>query len=252
LPIKNVAQAKGFYDPQVEADLNTFVEGPANPFLERLRRTEGVDAEGRFRIAQYLATMIKRVPRNRERAKEILPKVLDAVVAGVRSKIMNAVAHGAIDQSRLPSLFAEVDRLDVQYRVTPPPDVRSAMRSPWPNRAAVEIVAQMYWRVVTTADPETFIISDNPAFFFEGYGLKNPDSELCFPLSPTHCLHCGHQPIAGGHLGFGPVGPELVREVNRRIVSGATKLVFAHRKLPWLTELLRDRSPDLNRIAWQE
>ena len=250
--IQKVAQAKRFYDSQVEADLNTYVERPANPQLERLRRGEFLDGDGRYRVAVYLATMLKRVPRNRERGHALLPDVLTSTVEGIRSEVMELASQGVIGPERLEALLAELNRLETKYRGSPPPETLAEIRSPWPSQAMVQLIHRMYWRIAVTADPEMFITSDNPAFFFEGLGLAKPESELCFPLSPTHCLHCSHQPIAGGDLGFFVPERELVREMNRRIASAATKLVFAHKKVIWASELLRKRNPPLMRIAWRE
>jgi len=250
--IKKVAQAKGFYDARIEADLNTYVEGPANPLLGRLRRGEGLEGDGKYRIAIYLATMLKRVPRNRERGHALLPVVLTETVDGLRSEVRALAAQGVIGPERLEALLVELNRLDTKYRGSPPPETLAEIRSPWPSQAMVQIVQRMYWRIAVTSDPEMFITSDNPAFFFESMGLANLESELCFPLSPTHCLHCSHQPVAGDDLGYFAPEREFVREMNRRTASAATKLVFAHKKVSWAGELLRKRNAPLMRIRWRE
>jgi hypothetical protein len=251
--IATVAQAPGFYEADVEADLNTHIEAPANPHLDRLRRREFLEGDGRRRIAVYLATMLKRVPRNRARGHALVPEAIKETVAGLRAVLTSEfAAQSVVGLEHLQQQLAELNRIEAKYLGSPPPEVLEQIRSPWPNLAMVQIIERMYWRIAVTAEPEMFITSDNPAVFFEGYGLKNPESELCFPLSPTHCLHGSHQPIAGGDLGFLQAEREVVREMNRRIASAATTVVFAHKRVTWAAALLQKRNHTLRRIAWQE
>jgi hypothetical protein len=97
-----------------------------------------------------------------------------------------------------------------------------------------------------------FISSDNPAFFHEAYGVAKPEAELVLPLSPSRCLHCSWQLIRGGDIGLMGADRATVREVNRRIVSGATRLVFADRKVSWLQAMLSRGSHYLSRINWAD
>jgi hypothetical protein len=89
LPIIAVAQAKGFYDPEDEAALNTQVEAPALASLAKLRRRELLDGDGRARLALYIATLMLRVPRRRRKTLELVPSVLkdttDKLRAGSRT-----------------------------------------------------------------------------------------------------------------------------------------------------------------------
>jgi hypothetical protein len=48
LPIKRVAQAPGFYDAEVEAELAARLEGPANVILEELRNLRRITEEQRI------------------------------------------------------------------------------------------------------------------------------------------------------------------------------------------------------------
>src|ERR1700674_4074124 len=86
LPIKNIAQAPGFYPPDVEAELNSKLEGPANSILAQLTNLRPISQEQQVHFAFYIAGMIKRVPRRRRISREeTLPKALkntmDAIMA---------------------------------------------------------------------------------------------------------------------------------------------------------------------------
>ncbi len=72
LPIKKVAQSRGFYDSVTEKELAYLVELPANPVLEKLRNRQSLEPADRFALSLYMETMLERVPKNRERAERLL------------------------------------------------------------------------------------------------------------------------------------------------------------------------------------
>jgi Protein of unknown function (DUF4238) len=248
-PIKNVAQSSGFYDEDVEGDLNTFVEGPANPIFDKLRRDEFISIEERYQIALYLATMVKRVPRSRERGEALIPGVLEETITKFRSKIMEYAAQRGATPGARQKWLDNLKAIEEKWRVDTPSAVIDEMRKPWPTEESIAMIYGMQWRVLLAEPPEMFITSDNPAFFFESIGItKDHDGELCFPLSPTHCLHCCHQRTSRP-LVFMTFEREMVREMNRRVASAATSIVMAHRNESWPMKLLR-KKPDLRRINW--
>ncbi len=250
-PIKNVAQASGFYGEEVERDLNTYVEGPANPIFDKLRRGESIDInEERFRIAVYLATMVKRVPRSRERGEALVPGLLEETITEFRSFIMDYAAQRGATPEQRQQWLDNLKTIEEKWRVETPSSVIEEIRKPWPSEREVAIIYGMQWRVLVAEPPEMFITSDNPAFFFESIGItKDHDGELCFPLSPNYCLHCSHQRVPGSALVFMTFDRETVREINRRVASAATSIVMAHRKESWPIKLLH-KKPDLRRINW--
>ena len=248
--IKNVAQASDFYDEDVERELNALVEAPANPFLDRLRRSEFIDADGKYRVSVYIATMLKRVPRSRERGEAMIPKSLEITVSELRNELTELAAEGSVEPQRLQTWLSQVDAAYLKYKDDPPQEVLDQLRIPWPTAKMVNAIRGMQWRILVARSPEMFITSDNPGFFFEAYGLVKEHAEVCLALSPTHCLHCCHQRIPEGDVAFMFADRETPREINRRIASAATSIVMGHEKQPWPTKLLRKQNPYLSRINW--
>lgn len=113
----------------------------------------------------------------------------------------------------------------------------------------INAVASMTWRMAFTNGPQFFITSDNPAFFFEAFGIGTPQSEVAFPLSPDLSLMGSRQGDPGAIL-LVEVKPKVVREVNRRMVASAERLVFCHEKQPWLPAMIGKSKPYLSRISW--
>lgn len=247
--IEKVAQSAGYYDPDIETDLNRLIERPANPLLDDLRRGEDMGHEGRHQVALYLATMIKRVPRSRERGKALIPISLERVVEGLRAELRSLAAG---ESARLQRWLVQLEATRATYLTNPPPEVLEQFRVPWPSPEMVEAIRRMCWRLLVAAPPEMFATSDNPMFYFEGWGLGRPESEFCFPLSPTHCLHGCHQTTRERRLELRSAERGLVHEVNRRMANNATKLLFASKRLKWPATLLRKGANHyLSAIRWK-
>jgi hypothetical protein len=250
LPIKQVAQARGFYDAETEVELAAQVEAPANPVLAKLRRGESIEPEERLAVAMYVATMVRRVPRNRARARELLPAVLDATVENLEREIEEVASRGKVSSEVVARRLSEIAAIREKYKLDPPELLKAQIRDPHATDAVFLPVLGMTWRILVAPAGECFITTDNPAFFFEGYGLGREESELRFPLSPTHALHGSWTTHEQGLLAFMEVTKDCVREFNRSLASGATKLAFSHCKAPWIATLLDRTKPYLSRLVW--
>lgn len=76
----------------------------------------------------------------------------------------------------------------------PPDIVRKTIETPWPFESMLHAIHNMHWRVLRAQGPSLFLTSDNPAYFFEGFGLGHQEAELVLPLSTHLLLHCSWQP----------------------------------------------------------
>jgi hypothetical protein len=249
LPIKNVAQARGFYPPDVEAELNDKLEGPANIILAELTNLRPITEEQRVHFGFYIAGMIKRVPRRRRISRdEILPKALKKTMDEMLAEVKQFAATTS-DKEVGAQKVAEVERIRDQFNEKPPDEVIDQIESPWPTKKTAEAVLALTWRITFTKGPQYFITSDNPAFFFEGLGVGTKDSEIAFPLSPRVAL-MGSKRGKPGEMIYVEVKQILVREVNRRMAASAERLIFAHEEQPWLPAVMAKPKPNLSKIAW--
>src|ERR1700710_1065289 len=65
VPIEKVAQSKGYYDDDVEAELAKAIEGPANLVIRQLRHGDLISLSQRRQLALYVGVMLMRVPYRR-------------------------------------------------------------------------------------------------------------------------------------------------------------------------------------------
>lgn len=146
LPIKNVAQSSGFYDPDVEVALHELVEAPANPVLSLLRDSRPIDPDEKRTLAMYIATLLKRVPHSRARAKALIPETLANTVSKLEQALISlgrrpGVAPGLLER-RLQELEVAHERLAREI----PPEVVAQIEDPWPSSRMIEAIHQMHWR----------------------------------------------------------------------------------------------------------
>ncbi len=196
-PIATVAQERGFYEDEAERELARRVETPANEVTEKLVAGLGLTTKERFDFAVYVATMLTRVPAHRVKAYSVLPSTLEEAKETVRTRITaREVALGS-DASSIAEELADVDRIVSECHTSPPKAIVDYIRTPWPTDDMVQAVMAMTWRLLKPPKWEFFITSDNPAVFFEPYGLASPESELIFPLSPNPDFspHYGKKPL---------------------------------------------------------
>jgi hypothetical protein len=92
------------------------------------------------------------------------------------------------------------------------------------------------------------VTSDNPAYYFEGYGIGSPESELTFPANRSLLLHGSWRRFRG--TGRYNARQRLVKEINRRTAHGAQRFIFYQEDADWVIRISRTTAEKLSRINW--
>jgi hypothetical protein len=251
VPIRVAAQKPSFYDADIETALNKLVEIPAQPALTKLQQQRAISPDERRRVAIYMATMMMRVPRRRRKAHELIPSVLADTVEQLRDELRALGQRDGVDQEVIAARLADIDQAESKLLSEPPVNVLRDIRSPWPSGRLLEAVFGMVWRVARVPEATTlrFLTSDNPAYFFESFGVGSPDSELTFALNSQVVLLGSWKGPPGGLL-WVEARSQLVKEVNRRLAVGAERFIFCREPADWVGVLASKTEPQLSRIAW--
>jgi len=247
--IITVAQEACYYSEDAEKELSGFVEGPAHKVLKKLRSGDSINGHERMSLALYIATMLMRGPRRRRKAFEMLPTVRENVINRATLIITQWAQTSAADPELKQRRLSELDRVSEKLRAQPPVDLVKKIRAPWPNDQVLACVAIMTWRIASAGDAGFFLTSDNPVAFFEDYGLGNPESEITFPLASDLALLGSWQGALQETI-FVRAKQTLVKEVNRRIASGAERFVFYRAFEDWVARVAEKQNPQLSRIRW--
>jgi hypothetical protein len=247
--IKNVFQAKKFYADETEKRLAAEIEAPCGKAMEKLVHGQTINEEERFSIARYTDVMLKRVPSHRPWVATLIPDALSVTFANARGILRQAEIDGQANPELIARRRQEIDDIERKYSRETPQWAIDKANDPMPSDVITQTFCGMTWRVLVSLGPQFFITTDNPAFFFRGYGLGNDQVEVSFPLSTTHALHCSWQ-RAGSDLVFMQVNQRTVREINRRLVSQTERLALYHKPATWIFNILSKPDLYLSRIQW--
>ena len=247
IPIKVVAQASEFYEPEMEARLANEVELPGGDAIDRVIRGDSLDSRGRLALALYLGTMLKRVPTHRRRMTTMVPGLVIRLMADIRNSVRETLSEPEVISTGLHNL----NEIESKYNIEALDVLRDQIRNPWPNDVYVQALSQMTWSILTTEGSQLFIISDNPIFFTEGLGLGNPGSEFLMPLSPNHVIHGVNQGRKTNLLNREEIPPRIVREINKRTAWGSHRFAYGHVEMSWLPKLLMTENPEYRVLNWK-
>ena len=246
--IKSVAQESEFYNDDVEKQLNELVEKPANKVLDKLRNQEKITGTDRIHLGVYIATMLKRVPKRRTEAYSMLPSVFEKTITEVRTQIQEwgeTTRNKELFERRL----LEVEAIEKKLQNEVPDSIIEQIRQPWASEKMISVICTMTWRVARSPASDFFITSDNPAYFFKAYGIATSKSELTFPISTDLALFASWQGEQNSTI-YIQARPALVREANKRLMSGAERFVFSHQQQDWIAKISDKPNPYLSRIQW--
>ena len=247
LPIRNVAQSRGFYKEADERTLSEKIEGPAQGPLEQLRSGQLVDFQGRVSVACYLESMIKRVPRTRRKMLKAVRPVTENMIERIREDYeAEALRRGATPEEMLQALDAfqrDFRSRDISMR-------DDSIRFQWFSPEIAKHIFFMTWRAIRADSRNRFLTGDNPVFFHEGYGLKHPRAEFSFPIASDVALHGSWQETRASNLMFVDGRPAIVKELNRRAVHGAVRFVFYRQQAAWVRQLAKKPRLQVTHIRW--
>lgn len=245
IPIKNTAQAPGYYSNDDESRLANEVEGPANDLISRLIKGDRINLLERVSVTDYVGTMMRRVPQRRRKAMEMAHQVMDDVFGAIRSDFEAFATGTEFDPELIMTKVDELNKIDEEYKVSPPEEIIEKVINPWPSELICSTLFDMHWRILRAKGLQQFITTDNPVFFSECNGIGSEDSELFMPLSSSHVLH-GHWKSSKCGLSFEDASERIVRRINSIMATQVERLAFYHKKAPWLITLLNRPADRLN------
>jgi hypothetical protein len=190
--------------------------------------------------------MIKRVPKGKEKLKELAPGTAEAV----RQKIdilLNVAAAEQPDKNKfLLERRAEIGEIIDRYAKDPPKEIWLINMPPEKSPRVLAALSSMRWRFLTFDEFPAFLSSDNPLFFFTSMGIGKPESEVTFPISSHIILWATWR--LDLKEGYFATNSQVVKELNRRTCSIAARYAFHSQREDWLLPLLTKGRWQLNRL----
>ena len=244
--IKSIANECGLYPQELERYLAEDIENPANHVLDKIRNLEHLTLTDKITLSNYIAVMWKRVPEGKKRLKENSPEI----IADLREKYLRHLDDTVLKYPAKADLARrrkqEINEILDRFSKEPPLDI-------WHQAIPIECtpgmiagLVSMTWRFLVFDKKEVFLSGDNPVFFFSDIGIGRPDSELSFPISSHITLWATRKTDLSE--GYFPTNMNIVKEMNRRIASIASRFIFCANDEDWILPFVTKRYRKLNMI----
>lgn len=239
--VKSIANVTGFYSPEVEQYLANTIEVPANRVIRKIRDRGQITEYDKGILAEYMAVMMKRVPRGKERLRERAPSVAKKLSQEIHERLAIVASIQPEKATLIQKRKSEIQEILDEYSKDPPKEIWLDNIPPERSPRIVAALTGMTWRFLTFDDKPVFLTSDNPVFYFTSIGIGKPESEVTFPISSYIILWATWRTdLPEGYI---TANNQAVKEMNRRTVNNALRYVF-HRKderwiLPFVTKGLR-------------
>jgi hypothetical protein len=244
-------RADGTVDFNSYEDALEQLEKPANIVFDKIRNLERIDSSDRDIFAGYMATMTRRVPARKELVKTQFPLVLEDGWRTITDELESAISQvDPSDQGRIDVLTTRLAacRLIIEeYRRSGMPremELKTIVESTMPR--IHEAMIAMTWQFLVAPEDHKFVTSDNPVHTFKGgVGFSKPYSELTFTVSARVALLGTYRKVQEGYVN---VKPQLLKEINRRVIANASVYVYSPSKERWVLTVMGKKFHRFNLI----
>lgn len=243
--IKNVACETYYFPDNFEAYLANEIEAPANIVLRRIRERKKITAKDKVTLSNYIVVLWKRVPEGKKRLKEKAPEISDKIKKRLFKKIEDLKIKNPSKANLLEKRRREAQDILEKFKDSPPEETWHSVIRPDMTPQAPRLLSQMTWRFFTCEEPNAFLTNDNPVFIFKHIGIGNKYSELTFPISSYITLWATWRYIDEGYF---PANNQVIKEINRRTASEATRFIYFSKNRDWVVTLANKKEHPLSFI----
>ncbi len=230
--VKSIANITEFYSREVEQYLANTIEGPANKVLMKIRQFEQIDQKDKEILSEYMAVMIKRVPKGLQRLEEMAPSINKELFAELSEELSQIALAMPEKKDVAERRITEIEAILERYSKDPPKEIWLENIPPERSPKVVAALNGMIWRFLVSKNESEFLTSDNPLFFFTSIGIGKPISEVLFPVAKNIALWATWK--TNLPEGFINTTSQAVKEMNRRTASYATRYIFKAKDEDWV------------------
>jgi hypothetical protein len=220
----------------IENYLAEDIENPAVPVLNKLRNKQHINDDEKYRLSRYMAIMLKRVPKHRQKIKIMSPKVFEEERKELLKIVDNALNTYPEKKDLLEERRKQINDIIDKYKDDLPDEFYVRLI----NDSFTDITYSMNWRVIYYEGNNPYITSDSPCFFFDALGLARENSEITFPINRSAAIWAGW--TRQESIRYIYVKEQVVKEVNRRSVYNAYKYIYSPVRQEWINKLVNKKS----------
>lgn len=223
----------------VEIYLRDMIDGPGNAVLQKIRARQAITDEERTVFSEYLAAMLKRVPRHRAKILEIFPEVRSRLATQLETEFRDAALATPERAALIEQRSREAQAILEEYAISPPDHIIVQQI----NTSLAPYLRQMTWQFLIAVGGRGFLTCDSPLYYHEGPGLAHQRAEVTFPIDTHMALWATWR--ADLQEGYILTTPEAVDEINQRTASIAMRWMFHANKRRWIRTLVNRSSYQL-------
>lgn len=242
LTVATVANETGMYG-DMEPVLQSEIEQPANPVIERLRRHLGpVPASDYSVLARYVLTASRRVPDGRARSADSLP----GVAASLRQSYAEQLDQLRQSPDRIEQANEIEKKLDAAFEkilAEPVQWLWTKTLLPENFERTIRALSAMTWFVHAAPAGKQLLIGDVPVISDRSIGLRYKEAMWLMPIASDRLLSVSYQRAAE----LRPTLPaSTVRSYNTNTIAQASRFIFARDAEAWITKAIRDETQRRN------
>jgi len=244
--VKNIAHENGYYSPELEQYLANEIEEPANSVLAKIRKKKPITTSDKIKLSDYMVAMLKRVPDSKRRLKQRAPQITSTIRMEIDNKIQDILATNPNKAEAIEKRRSEIHDVLDKYAKDPPKNVWLSTIPPHTSSQPIELIQKMTWMFLVYDKESAFFTSDNPVFFFSGLGIGNAESEITFPVSSNIVLWANWR--SDLREGYHRTTVQIVKEINRRTASKATRYVYHAADEKWIPAFVNKSKYELHML----
>jgi hypothetical protein len=238
LTVANVANENGMYG-EMETVLQSEIEQPANPVIDRLRQHLGpVPAADHSALARYVLTAIRRVPDSRARSAASVPEV----ATSLRQSYANQ-----LDQLRQsPSRVAEANEIEKKLDAAFEKVLAEPIQWLWQKtllpenfERTIRALSTMTWFVHAAPAGKQLLIGDVPVISNRSVGLKDKAAMWLMPIASNRLLSVSYQPAAAL---IQTLPASTIRNFNANTIVQASQYIFCRHAETWITKAIQEET----------
>jgi hypothetical protein len=235
--IDKVAKINNWYPDEVERFLADEVENPANDILDKVRSLRNISKKEKQVLSEYMVVMMKRVPRGKDRVKNLMPSVTEDIRNEFDRKIEILSTQSPQKGTEINHFQNAVYKILDNYSQEFPDPIWLDNLPPDQTPQTVRALTKMTWLFLTYEQAPAILTSDNPVFYFEGIGIGKRESELSFPISSHIALWASWRSDLNG--GYFPTTSQTVKELNRRTAHNAANYLYHAKEEKWISPFIK-------------
>ncbi len=229
----------------IEDYLNNEVESPARPVIDKIRNKKMISSEEKLILCRYIAYLIRRVPRGKERLKEMAPSLLDSLSEQINNEITAAISNNPERANFYESRRTQANQIIEQYRANPPVNIMiNSLQYQTPR--LIQALNEMTWQFLVSSGEHLYFTCDNPVFFDEGLGIGKQYAEISVPISKNIALWITWRTDL--REGYVQTTNQAVKEINRRTAYRTTRYIYAAQNASWITAMANKTRYNLTRL----